>query len=90
MKNMKNMKNFESFRETHFGKALLTKPRNIKMGTKVKYKDEDGEYRYGIYIRDTIFRGEFSAASLFSSTISIIKDDELGRIKIKKDKLEIA
>ena len=86
MKNNKHIMLFEDFNS--FKDKILSRPRIIKSGTKVKYKDENDEIRTGTYIRDTIFRGEYSAASLFAKVISIIKDDELGRIKIEKDKLE--
>ena len=71
-----------------FKSKILSKPRIIKKHAKIKYLDDNNEYRYGIYIRDTIMRGEWSASSLFSDVISIIEDDEIGRTKIEKNKLE--
>ena len=71
----------------YINKLFLSKPNIISNGTKIKYKDDNGNYKYGVYIRDTLFRGEYSALSLFLDVISIIKDDEIGRIKIEKKRL---
>jgi hypothetical protein len=67
---------------------MWEKPNIIKSGEKVKYLDNDGNFHYGTYIRDTMFRGEFSALSMFLDPISIINDDELGRIKVNKNRLK--
>lgn len=67
----------------------FSKPHIIKSNTRVKYLDNEGNTHYGTYIRDTMFRGEWSALSLFLDPISIINDDELGRIKVNKNRLKI-
>ncbi len=54
---MKNIMLFEDFNS--FKEKLLSRPHIIKSGTKIKYKNENGGYNYGTYIRDTIFRGLF-------------------------------
>lgn len=70
-------------------RSFLEKPNIIKNNTRIKYLGDDEEYHYGTYIRDTLLRGEWSGISLFSDVISIIEDDELGRMKIKKNRLEL-
>jgi hypothetical protein len=69
--------------------TFSSRPHIIPWNSRVAYLGNDGKVHCGTYIRDTMFRGEWSALSLFLDPISIINDDELGRIKVNKNILNI-